>query len=236
MSDPSPWVQSHCMMLHKAECFFLESNNEILPSDRPWMNPPLSSLSFSLSPSFPPPSSLILSSQSDIFPIAIRRKFQCRENKSFLFLMVKEKILRPKKKKVAFWGWAWQSMNDAPRAWAEALPALQALPGCEVAMLLTLLWSHGEGLILHVLHFRVRAQPSTVPLNVGFLPLLNTWEENCKLIANVGMEYNGFCNICLSLSWYSTPVRQVNRYRTPFLRLGKVAGFDIFSFHSIREQ
>ena len=102
MSDPSPWVQSHCMMLHKAECFFLESNNEILPSDRPWMNPPLSSLSFSLSPSFPPPSSLILSSQSDIFPIAIRRKFQCRENKSFLFLMVKEKILRPKKKKWHF--------------------------------------------------------------------------------------------------------------------------------------
>lgn len=105
------------------------------------MNPPLSSLSFSLSPSFPPPPSLILSSQSDIFPIDIRRKVQCRENKSFLFLIVKEKILRQKKKKkkVAFWGWAWQSMNDAPRAWAEALPALQALPGCEVAMLLALL-------------------------------------------------------------------------------------------------
>lgn len=98
MSDPSPWVQSHCMILHNAECFLLESNNEIFPSDRPWMNPPLSSLSFSLSPSFSPPSSLTLSSQSDIFPIDIRRKVQCRENKSFLFLMVKEKILRPKKK------------------------------------------------------------------------------------------------------------------------------------------
>ena len=104
------------------------------------MNPPLSSLSFSLSPSFSPPSSLTLSSQSDIFPIDIRRKVQCRENKSFLFLMVKEKILRPKKKKkVAFWGWAWQSMNDAYQAWSETLPALQTLLGCEDVMLLAVL-------------------------------------------------------------------------------------------------
>ena len=136
MSDPSPWVQSHCMMLHKAECFFLESNNEILPSDRPWMNPPLSSLSFSLSPSFPPPSSLILSSQSDIFPIAIRRKFQCRENKSFLFLMVKEKILRPKKKKSGILGlglavneWCSSSLGWSPTSTAGS----PGLWGCHAA-------------------------------------------------------------------------------------------------------
>lgn len=220
MSDPSPWVQSHCMILHNAECFLLESNNEIFPSDRPWMNPPLSSLSFSLSPSFSPPSSLTLSSQSDIFPIDIRRKVQCRENKSFLFLMVKEKILRPKKK-VEFWGWAWQSMNDAYQAWSETLPALWALLGYEDVMLLAVLWPHGEGLTLHMLHFRMFSQPSTVPLNVGFLPLLNTWEKNCKLIASVGMKYNGFCNICLDLSWYSTPVRWWTDIETPFWGLVK---------------
>ena len=40
--------------------------------------------------------------------------------------MVKEKILRPKKK-VASWSWAWQSMNDAYQAWSETLPALRAV-------------------------------------------------------------------------------------------------------------
>ena len=52
--------------------------------------------------------------------------------------MVKEKILRPKKK-AAFWGWAWQSMNDAYQAWSETLPALRALLGYEDVMLLAVL-------------------------------------------------------------------------------------------------